>query len=46
VRLLSAGAARRELRRAGFEQVRLERGVTGWRPGRYQHLTGRRPERP
>jgi SAM-dependent methyltransferase len=46
VRLLSAGAARRELRRAGFERVRLERGVTGWRPGRYQHLTGRRPERP
>ncbi len=46
VRLISAGAARRELRRAGFSEVRVEREVSGRRPSRYQHLTGRRPEEP
>ncbi len=49
VRLLSNSAARRELRRAGFSEVRryrrpresrLRAAVTG-----YQHLTARRPER-
>lgn len=43
VRLMSAGAARRELRRAGFEQVRAERPPAERRPIRYQHLTARRP---
>jgi SAM-dependent methyltransferase len=44
VRLVSGAGARRELRRAGFAEVRLERGLAERRPGRYQHLTGRRPE--
>jgi ubiquinone/menaquinone biosynthesis C-methylase UbiE len=43
VRLMSAGAARRELRRAGFEQVRIERPPAERRPIRYQHLTAHRP---
>jgi ubiquinone/menaquinone biosynthesis C-methylase UbiE len=43
VRLMSAGAARRELRRTGFEQVRIERPPAERRPIRYQHLTARRP---
>jgi SAM-dependent methyltransferase len=46
VRLMTAGAARRELRRAGFREVRAERGLGERRPGRYQHLTARRPEAP
>jgi SAM-dependent methyltransferase len=46
VRLVSAATARRELRRAGFVEVRSERGVPGRWPPRYQHLTGRRPEAP
>jgi SAM-dependent methyltransferase len=43
VRLMSALAARRELRRAGFEEVRIERPPAERRPIRYQHLTARRP---
>ena len=43
VRLKTGAGARRELRRAGFAEVRLERGLAERRPGRYQHLTGRRP---
>jgi SAM-dependent methyltransferase len=43
VRLMSAGGARRELRRAGFEEVRIERPSAERRPVRYQHLTARRP---
>ena len=46
VRLISGAAARRELRRAGFTQVRLERGLAERKPGRYQHLTGHRPAAP
>jgi ubiquinone/menaquinone biosynthesis C-methylase UbiE len=47
VRLTSSGAARRELRRAGFAEVRVERGGGERRPGRYQHLTAiRHPEGP
>jgi len=46
VRLISGAAARRELRRAGFAQVRLERGLAERRPGRYQHLTAERPAGP
>jgi SAM-dependent methyltransferase len=45
VRLMSAGAARRELRRAGFE-ARVERPRGERHPARYQHLTARRPEAP
>lgn len=43
VRLISALAARQELRRAGFEQARIERPAAERRPVRYQHLTARRP---
>jgi SAM-dependent methyltransferase len=43
VRLKTGAGARRELRRAGFAEVRLERGFAERWPGRYQHLTGRRP---
>jgi SAM-dependent methyltransferase len=43
VRLMSAFAARRELRGAGFEAVRIERPSAERRPVRYQHLTARRP---
>jgi len=43
VRLMSALAARRELRRVGFEEVRIERPPGERRPVRYQHLTARRP---
>jgi SAM-dependent methyltransferase len=43
VRMMSAGAARRELRRAGFEEVQIERPPAERRPVRYQHLTARRP---
>jgi ubiquinone/menaquinone biosynthesis C-methylase UbiE len=43
VRLMSAGAARRELRGAGFEEVRAERPPAERRPIRYQHVTARRP---
>jgi SAM-dependent methyltransferase len=43
VRLRSAPLAKRELRRAGFEEVRVERRVSERRPGRYQHITARRP---
>jgi SAM-dependent methyltransferase len=39
--LMSPRSARRALRRAGFEQIRSERGVPG---RRYLHLTARRPE--
>ena len=42
VRLMTAGAARRELRAAGFSAVRVERHAGERRPGRYQHLTARR----
>lgn len=42
VRLMTAGAARRELRRAGFTEVRAERHPGERRPARYQHLTARR----
>ncbi|HKO37304.1 MAG TPA: class I SAM-dependent methyltransferase [Solirubrobacterales bacterium] len=44
VRLMTAGAARRELRRAGFSEARVERPRGERRPSRYQHLTARRPE--
>jgi SAM-dependent methyltransferase len=44
VRLMTAGAARRELARAGFEGARVERRLEERWPGRYQHLTARRPE--
>lgn len=44
VRLMSGLTARRELRRAGFEKARVERGAHERRPHRYQHLTARRPE--
>jgi ubiquinone/menaquinone biosynthesis C-methylase UbiE len=43
VRMMSAAAAKRELRRAGFEEVRFERDSSERRPARYQHLTARRP---
>lgn len=44
VRLLTAGAASRELRRAGFTGVRHERiDQPWWRPPRYQHHIARRP---
>lgn len=46
VRLMTAGAARRELRRAGFAEARVERHRGERRPARYQHLTARRPEAP
>jgi SAM-dependent methyltransferase len=45
VKLMSGMAARRELRRAGFAEVRLERGSNERWPSRYQHLTAKRPER-
>lgn len=44
VRLMTAAAARRELRRAGFHRVRAERHPGERRPPRYQHLTAQRPE--
>jgi SAM-dependent methyltransferase len=44
VRLRPGSIATRELRRAGFEDVRVERGVSERRPGRYQHITARRQE--
>lgn len=44
VRLMTATAARRELRRAGFREVRAERRLGERRPARYQHLTARRPD--
>lgn len=43
VRLMSAVAAWRELRRTGFAEVRIERPAAERRPIRYQHLTARRP---
>ncbi|HXS46156.1 MAG TPA: class I SAM-dependent methyltransferase [Solirubrobacterales bacterium] len=43
VRLMTAPAAHRELRRAGFSRVRTERHL-GERLARYQHLTAQRPE--
>lgn len=46
VRLMTAGAARRELRQAGFGEVRAERDLGERRPARYQHLTARRPDGP
>lgn len=46
VRLLTAGAASRELRRAGFTAVRAERvGQRWWLPPRYQHHVARAPRR-
>lgn len=42
VKLMTAGAARRELRRAGFSEVRVEHGAGERRPARYQHLTALR----
>lgn len=44
VRLMTAIGARRELRQAGFEEVRLERTPEERRPARYQHAMGRKPE--
>lgn len=44
VRMISARSARREVRRAGFAEVRVERGAHERRPSRYQHITARRPE--
>lgn len=44
VRLMFSRAARRELRRAGFDEVRVERVRSERRPARYQHLTARRPD--
>lgn len=46
VRLMTAGTARRELRQAGFGEVRVERRLGERRLARYQHLTARRPEEP
>jgi ubiquinone/menaquinone biosynthesis C-methylase UbiE len=46
VKLISSMSARREVRRAGFAEVRIERGAHERRPSRYQHLTARRPEGP
>jgi SAM-dependent methyltransferase len=43
VLLRSGIGARRELRRAGFGQVRVEQGAHERRPNRYQHLTAMRP---
>jgi SAM-dependent methyltransferase len=44
VRLQTAFAASRELRRAGFTSVRYHRvGDRRWRPSRYQHHAGQRP---
>lgn len=44
VRLMSGGSAQRELRAAGFGDVRLERVASERRPNRYQHLTAKRPK--
>jgi SAM-dependent methyltransferase len=46
VRLMTTLAARRELRRAGFQNARAEHGLGERRLGRYQHLTAQRPEEP
>ena len=45
VRLHTSAAASRELRRAGFTSVRVQRiDQHWWLPPRYQHHTARRPE--
>ncbi len=46
VRLTSPRAGRRELRRAGFQDVKSAHRAPGKPPARYHHLTGRRPESP
>jgi hypothetical protein len=43
VRMTTAASAARELREAGFDEVRHERSVPERRPARYQHLTAQRP---
>jgi len=45
VRLVTGGGAVRELKRAGFSDVRVERiDQPWWRPPRYQHHSGRKTE--
>ncbi|MEX0972457.1 MAG: class I SAM-dependent methyltransferase [Solirubrobacterales bacterium] len=46
VRLVSGMAAKRELKTAGFDEVRVERRAAERRPARYQHATARRPPQP